>query len=32
MPNYLYRAGTIFIRYCMTDNQMEFLNLFYQKA
>jgi len=32
VPSYLYRAGAVLIHYRVTDDQVEFLNLFYQKA
>jgi hypothetical protein len=32
VPSYLYRAGAVLIHYRIIDDQVEFLNLFYQKA
>ena len=31
-PSYLYRAGAVLIHFRIVDDQVEFLNLFYQKA
>ena len=32
VPSYLYRAGAVLLHYRAIDDQVEFLNLFYQKA
>jgi hypothetical protein len=32
MPSYLYRAGAVLIHYHAINDQVEFLNLFYQKT
>jgi len=32
VPSYLYRAGAVLIPYRVVDDEVEFLNLFYQKA